>query len=164
MRTAAMTVQRWMLPVEAAQQAPTVSVVICAHTPARGEQLLEALESLRNQSRTPHEVIVVVDHNPELLSWVRERAPDMVTTENHERSGLSGARNTGVRAASGDVVAFLDDDATAAPRWIERLSSAYREPAVAGAGGAVVPAWAKPALLVSGGVRLGGRLQLSRPP
>jgi GT2 family glycosyltransferase len=137
-----MIAQQWTLPVEAAQRAPTVSVVICAHTPARGEQLLAALESLRDQSRPPHEVIVVIDHNPELLSWVGERAPDMVVIENRERSGLSGARNTGVRAAGGEVVAFLDDDASADRRWIERLSSAYREPEVAGAGGAVLPAWA----------------------
>lgn len=142
MRTAAMIAQRWTLPVEAGPQAPTVSVVICAHTPARGEQLLEALQSLRHQSRAAHEVIVVVDHNPELLLWVRDRAPDVTAIENHERSGLSGARNSGVRAASGEVVAFLDDDAAAGPRWIELLSSAYREPAVAGAGGAVLPAWA----------------------
>ena len=39
--------------------------------------------------------------------------------------GLSGARNTGVAAARGDVVAFLDDDAVAAPDWLERLLAAY---------------------------------------
>jgi GT2 family glycosyltransferase len=131
-----------MSPVETAQEAPTVSVVVCAHTPARGEQLLAALESLRSQSSPPHEVIAVVDHNPGLLEWVRDRAPDSVVIPNSEERGLSGARNTGVGAATGDVVAFLDDDAIAEPSWIERLSGAYEDPAVAGAGGAVLPSWA----------------------
>jgi glucosyl-dolichyl phosphate glucuronosyltransferase len=120
---------------------PTVSVVVCAHTSDRARKLLEALESLRRQSQAPHEVIIVVDHNPRLLDWARARAPNVVAIENREERGLAGARNSGVRAARGDVIAFLDDDAVAAPSWIERLSAAYRDPRIAGAGGAVLPAW-----------------------
>jgi GT2 family glycosyltransferase len=120
---------------------PTVSVVVCAYTHARGGELLEALESLRDQSRSAHEVIVVVDRNPDLLDWVRARAPGVLAIENGGQPGLAGARNSGVRVARGDIVAFLDDDAVAAPSWIERLSAAYRDPRVVGAGGAVLPAW-----------------------
>jgi glucosyl-dolichyl phosphate glucuronosyltransferase len=126
---------------EAVGPAPTVSVVVCAYTRARGPELLDALESLRHQSRAPHEVIVVVDHNPQLLDWVRAQAPDVLTVENQEERGLAGARNSGVRAGRGDVVAFVDDDAVAAPSWIEQLSRAYRDPRILGAGGAVLPAW-----------------------
>ncbi len=45
-----------------------------------------------------------------------------------EEQGLSGARNSGVAACGGEVVAFLDDDAFAAPDWLERLAEAYRDP------------------------------------
>jgi glucosyl-dolichyl phosphate glucuronosyltransferase len=123
-----------------ARALPGVSVVVCAHTTDRREQLLAALDSLREQSQPPHEVIVVVDHERELLDWIRRRAPDATVIENEEGAGLAGARNSGVRAARGAVVAFLDDDAVADPRWVERLATAYRDDILA-VGGAVTPIW-----------------------
>ena len=120
---------------------PEVSVVICAYTAARSDALLEAVASLRQQSNPPCQVIVVVDHNRELLHWLRSHAPDVVAIENAEQPGLAGARNTGLHAARGEVVAFLDDDAVAAPDWIERLAAGYRDLRVIGVGGAVMPAW-----------------------
>jgi GT2 family glycosyltransferase len=113
--------------------------VVCTYTRARASELLDALRSLREQSVCPREVIVVVDHNRALLELVRTEAPDAVALENAAAPGLTGARNTGVRAAGGEVVAFLDDDALAAPDWIERLAVAYRDPQVLGVGGAVLP-------------------------
>ena len=58
--------------------------------------------------------------------------------------GLSGARTTGADHASGTVIAFLDDDAVAAPGWLEALIAAYRDPEVLGAGGPVEPNWRAP--------------------
>jgi GT2 family glycosyltransferase len=124
--------------------ATDVSVVVCAYTRARGEQLLAALDSLHRQTRAPDEVLVVVDHNPELLGWLRERATGARVLASRHAPGLAGARNTGVAEARSEVVAFLDDDATAAPTWVERLAAAYGERHVLGVGGAVVPAWAGP--------------------
>jgi glucosyl-dolichyl phosphate glucuronosyltransferase len=118
---------------------PDISVVVCAYTRARDRELLEAVDSLRRQTRRPREVIVVVDHNSPLLTWVRRHTPGVTVAENGQARGLAGARNSGVRAARGEVVAFLDDDAVAAPDWIERLASAYRDSRVLGAGGAVLP-------------------------
>jgi hypothetical protein len=60
--------------------------------------------------------------------------------ESDDPAGLSAARNTGVRAASGAIVAFLDDDAEARPGWLDRLAAAYA-PDVIGVGGAIRPAW-----------------------
>lgn len=120
---------------------PTISVVICAYTRDRLEVLSEAVDSLRAQTLPPHEVVLVIDHAPELLDEARGLWPDLEIVANQERRGLSGARNTGVDAASGEVVAFLDDDAIAAPDWLARLAAAYADPNVLGAGGTVRPRW-----------------------
>lgn len=121
--------------------APTISVVICAFTPERLRVMGEAVASLRAQTLPPHEIVLVIDHAPELLEEVRELWPDLRIVANREKQGLSGARNTGVAEASGEVVAFLDDDAIAAPDWLERLGRAYADPRVLGAGGTVRPRW-----------------------
>lgn len=120
---------------------PTISVVICAFTRDRLEVLSEAVDSLRAQTLLPHEVVLVIDHAPELLEEVRGLWADLKIVPNREKQGLSGARNTGVAEATGEVVAFLDDDAIAAPDWLARLADAYADPNVLGAGGAVRPRW-----------------------
>lgn len=120
---------------------PTISVVVCAYTRDRLEVLSEAVDSLRGQTLPPHEVVLVIDHAPELLEEARGLWPDLKLVANRERKGLSGARNTGVAEATGEVVAFLDDDAIAAPDWLARLADAYADPKVMGAGGTVRPRW-----------------------
>jgi glycosyltransferase involved in cell wall biosynthesis len=119
----------------------TISVVICAFASERWNALADAVESASRQTRPPLEVIVVVDHNPELLERALSTLAGVRVEQNRHARGLSGARNTGVAVASGDVVAFLDDDAVAAPDWLARLAGPYRDPAVAGVGGAIEPLW-----------------------
>jgi glycosyltransferase involved in cell wall biosynthesis len=120
---------------------PTISVVICAYTDRRWGDLAEAVASVRAQTVPAFEVVVSVDHNPALRERVRRHLPDVVVVDNQQRQGLSGARNAGVAAAGGEVVAFLDDDATAASDWLERLAAGYAAPDVLGVGGAIEPAW-----------------------
>ena len=119
----------------------TVTVVICAYTERRWHSLLNAVASLRAQRRPPDQYLVVIDHNEQLFDRARRFFPsDVEVIESVDHRGLSGARNTGVRRAKGDVVAFLDDDAEADPRWLEELVGHYR-PRIAGAGGVAVPVW-----------------------
>jgi len=118
-------------------------VLICAYTTDRLELLARAIESVRAQETPACEIVLSVDHSAELLAESERRWPDLRLVENVEEEGLSGARNSGVAACDGEVVAFLDDDALAAPDWLTRLSDAYRDPAVLGVGGAVHPAWAE---------------------
>jgi GT2 family glycosyltransferase len=93
------------------------------------------------QEPPPLETIVVIDHNPALLDRVRAAFPQVVALANADLQGLSGARNTGIAHARGDVVAFLDDDAVARPGWLAALTRAYADPAVVGTGGVVAPRW-----------------------
>jgi glycosyltransferase involved in cell wall biosynthesis/GT2 family glycosyltransferase len=120
---------------------PSISVVICAYTEERLAEIAAAIESLRAQTLPVHEIVLVIDHNPELEGICRERWPEVTVIPSAEEQGLSGARNTGLAACQGEVVAFLDDDARAAPDWLRRLADAYADPRVLGAGGAVRPAW-----------------------
>ena len=57
------------------------------------------------------------------------------------RRGLSGARNTGLESACGEVIVFLDDDAAADEDWLQHLLAPYAQPTVIGVGGLVVPNW-----------------------
>jgi GT2 family glycosyltransferase len=123
---------------------PTLTAIICAYTLERWDDVQAAVESLRRQSRPVDEVVLVSDHNPELLDRARAAFPDVVCVGNSGARGLSGARNTGVLVATGDVLAFLDDDAAADVDWAARLLDTYRDSDVIGVGGTVVPAWKAP--------------------
>lgn len=117
------------------------SVLICAYTMDRLEEIGKAIGSVEAQSRQALEIVLVIDHSPELLEECKRRWPRIRAMPNEEARGLSGARNTGVAASRGDVVAFLDDDAVAAPDWLEVLARAYEDPSVIGVGGTVRPIW-----------------------
>jgi len=120
---------------------PTLTVVICAYTLERWDDIVQSVQSLRDQETHPDQIILVTDHNPELQERAFEHFPDLEVIPNRERSGLSGARNTGIAAARADVVAFLDDDAAAAPDWAGRLLAGYLDPKVIGVGGWIEPDW-----------------------
>ncbi|MBL7494061.1 glycosyltransferase family 2 protein [Frankia sp. AgB1.9] len=119
----------------------TASVVICAYTLRRWDDLTAAVVSVRAQSVTASDIIVVIDHNEELLERALSSFSDAIVVPNAGKPGLSGARNTGVERATGDVVFFLDDDARAQPDWLEHMLAHYADPAVQGVGGAALPRW-----------------------
>lgn len=123
---------------------PSVTVIICAFTLDRWQALQAAVQSVHSQANLRADVVVVIDHNDELLTRARAAFADDTVVRNAERQGLSGARNTGVGIATGDVIAFLDDDAAALPGWLDRLLEPYAEPSVMGVGGAALPDWQQP--------------------
>jgi GT2 family glycosyltransferase len=122
----------------------TLTVVVCSYTLDRWDDLCAALDSLRAQTRRPEQLVLVSDGDDDLLARARAAFPDVLCLPNTATKGLSGARNTGVQAATGDVVAFLDDDAAAAPDWAERILTGYAEPDVMGVCGHVAPAFRAP--------------------
>ena len=90
-----------------------ISVIICAHTEKRWDDLIEAVQSVKRQSLSCHQLIVVIDHNPALYERAKAYFTGVELIENHEANGLSGARNSGMAVAKGEVIAFIDDDAVA---------------------------------------------------
>jgi glycosyltransferase involved in cell wall biosynthesis len=124
--------------------APTVSVVVCTHTDRRLDLLIECLQSLSADSPVPIETFVVVDSNPALLAHLQQLPLPGVTLLASRGRGVSEARNTGIEAASSDIVAFIDDDATADPSWLRELCRPFDDPAVVAAGGRILPRWEQP--------------------
>ncbi|GGU59604.1 glycosyltransferase family 2 protein [Streptomyces daghestanicus] len=125
--------------------APDISVVICAYTEERWEDVLAAVSSVRAQSRPALETLLVVDHNEKLgdrLAREYAAAGDVRVLANAGPRGLSAGRNTGVAAARGAVIAFLDDDAVAERDWLLHFAGAYDDPRVLAVGGRTVPVWA----------------------
>jgi glycosyltransferase involved in cell wall biosynthesis len=118
----------------------SVSVVICTYTEKRWRELTAGVAETRAQLREGDELIVVVDHAPDVLARAQTEIGGTVIANSHGQ-GLSGARNTGVDHATGDVVAFLDDDATPGPGWLESLRGPFSDSSVMGVAGAVDPAW-----------------------
>ncbi|WP_349903871.1 glycosyltransferase family 2 protein [Parafrigoribacterium humi] len=121
---------------------PSVSVVICAFTLRRWDDLVAAVTSARAQPDAT-EVLVVIDHEEELLARARKQweTTEVTVVSNRYRQGLSGGRNTGLELATSELAAFLDDDAVAADDWLRLLIECFDDDDVVGAGGAAVPVW-----------------------
>lgn len=118
-----------------------VTVVICVYSEQRWKQICAAVESVQDQQPQPMEIIIVVDHNAKLAARVRAEIIGIKVVDSHETPGLSGARNTGLKAATQPVTVFLDDDAIARPGWLAALVEPYRLPNVVSTGGMVYPRW-----------------------
>lgn len=120
----------------------TTGVVVCAYTLDRWDDTVRAVESLELQQPAPDQIVLVVDHNTELLERSRSAwAGRHTVVSNAGPRGLSGARNTGIAWCGTDIVAFLDDDATARPGWLAALAEPYADPTVAVTGGVAIPRW-----------------------
>ncbi len=132
---------------------PSVTVVICAYTEIRWELLCAAVGSVQSQTLPPREIILSIDHNPTLFErcrnrWPAERRPPATggaavrVVQNCYRGRLGSARTTAAQLATGDYLAFLDDDAMAEPDWLARMIGHFEDPAVIAVGGAPHPVFA----------------------
>jgi glucosyl-dolichyl phosphate glucuronosyltransferase len=120
---------------------PITSVITCAYSMERWDDLADAVNSLRGLEQRPDEIIIVIDHNPELKARAQAAFPDVLVIENQHARGASGARNAGIAVARGEVIAFLDDDAVADPHWLAALLAVCQRPGVLGVMGRIEPLW-----------------------
>ncbi|MFJ9951512.1 glycosyltransferase [Kitasatospora sp. NPDC091207] len=121
--------------------APLVSVIVC--TRGRPTLLGDSLSALL-RTDYPATEFLVVDNAPEddaTERLVRALDPDRLRYLREPVPGLARARNRGLSAARGEVVAFTDDDALADPGWVTALAGAFRaDPRISCVTGLVVPA------------------------
>ncbi|HEY0642271.1 MAG TPA: glycosyltransferase family 2 protein [Nocardioides sp.] len=119
----------------------TLSVIICCYTMDRWSDLVAAVHEVERQAGDSAQVLVCVDHNDTLLRRASEALPRATVVASTHQRGLSGARNSAVEQASGDILVFLDDDAVPAEGWLRALLEPFASDDVAAVGGAATPAW-----------------------
>lgn len=127
-------------PVSDVMELP-VTVVVCAYTMRRWDAIRAAIGSVLDQRPRPAQVLLVIDHNPELARRARDELAGIEVLESDEPQGLSGARNAGLKAAKHPVTAFLDDDAQPRPGWLGSLVAPYEWGDIVATGGRVEPRW-----------------------
>lgn len=108
--------------------------------------LARCLASLAAGTRAPDEVIVVDNGSHELPTAICAAHPN-VRLLAEATPGPGPARNTGVTAATGDILAFIDADCIADPGWIAAIHTAFADPSAQILGGDVRIAYADPANL-----------------
>ena len=114
---------------------PKCSVVVCSYNGAR--TIRDCLEALRGLEYPDFEVILVDDGSTdETVAIAAEYDCRVVSTENH---GLSSARNTGLEAASGEIIAYIDDDAYPDPHWLTYIAATFENSTHVGVGGPNLP-------------------------
>jgi glucosyl-dolichyl phosphate glucuronosyltransferase len=121
-----------------------ITVILCTYN--RAGSLSKALESVAS-SALPKSVeweILVVDNNSrdhtrEVVEEFCGRYPGRFRYLFEPRQGLSQARNAGIREARGDILAFMDDDVTVEPTWLENLTANLQDGEWSGAGGRILP-------------------------
>lgn len=111
---------------------PKVSVIVCAYNAERTlERCLQSLEKLNYPN---YEVIIVNDGSTDRTREIAERHASMRLI-NQENQGLSAARNVGLRAATGEIIAYTDSDCMADPDWLTYLVARFLSSDFAAVGG-----------------------------
>ena len=125
---------------------PAVSVVVCTHNGAR--LLPRALGALGRQVQPAggYEVIVVDDRSTDGSGEIAAASGARVVRLTDD-GGLAAARNAGIRAASGGIIAFTDDDCEPDAGWLSALLAPFADPGVSGTAGCTVPSSADDVVL-----------------
>lgn len=114
---------------------PMISVVVCTYNGNR--TIRDCCEGLLQLDYPNFEVIIINDGSTDgTETTVREYGFHVISTENR---GLSNARNTGLAAARGEIVAYIDDDAYPDPHWLTYLAATFMSTNHAGVGGPNLP-------------------------
>ncbi|MDF1754816.1 MAG: glycosyltransferase [Verrucomicrobiales bacterium] len=109
----------------ALSQIPKFSIVICTY---KGAKLVKgAVESALSLNYPNYEIIVVNDGNDDRVREIIQPI-DSVRHVGVPHGGLSNARNIGAKTATGDIIAYTDDDCILPPEWLNWLALAFESP------------------------------------
>ncbi len=125
----------------------TIQISVILSTYNRCRSLPAALESVAAQVVPPSVEweVIVVDNNSRdqtrevVENFCRKNPTGRFRYLFEPRQGLSNARNAGIREARGEIIAFMDDDVTVEPAWLQNLTASLHGGEWAGAGGRILP-------------------------
>lgn len=116
---------------------PRISVVVCAFNAERTmDDCLRSMDGLRYPN---FEVIVVNDGSTDGTLAICRRYADRIRILSQENKGLSAARNAGMDAATGDIVAYTDSDCVVDPDWLTYLAYRFVQDGFVAVGGPNLP-------------------------
>lgn len=126
-----------------------ITVILCTYN--RCQRLTKALDSVA-LSRLPESVaweVLVIDNNSndrtkEVVAEVSDRYPGRFRYLFEAKPGKSNALNRGIAEARGELLAFMDDDVTVEPTWLQNLTAPLRGVEWVGCGGRILPDWSGP--------------------
>ena len=113
----------------------SLSFSVIINTCNRAAYLTNCLRSLRQQSHSNFEVIVVNGPSNDGTKEVCERLGTDIKYLECKELNLSVSRNIGIRNSAGDICAFIDDDALAHPDWLAKIEEGYISNSITGVGG-----------------------------
>lgn len=126
---------------------PKISIIITSYTIDRLKDIRELLDSIKAQTYQGIETVFVAERSPELADSIRKYViendySNLRVLYNEGEWGLSSARNLAIQKVSGDIIAFIDDDALLFPNWAEETVKTYTEDSsVIGVTGPILPQW-----------------------
>ncbi len=123
-----------------------ISVIVCTFN--RCATLAKALESLAASTleKSVDWEVLVVDNNSrdqtrEVVEDFRSQDPSRFQYLFEPQPGKSHALNAAIRHAKGEILAFMDDDVTVEPNWLQNLTATLHNGEWTGSGGRIIPAW-----------------------
>lgn len=124
------------VPVGGLGELPSISVVVCSYNGSR--TIRDTLDHLQHVAYPNFETIVVSDGSTDATAAIAREYSGVRVIETPNR-GLSAARNEGMNAATGEIIAYIDDDAYPDPHWLHYLAHGYHSSSHVAMGGPNLP-------------------------
>lgn len=127
-------------------QGPKISIVLTSHEPMKTKNVIDLIECFLAQTYQYKELVVVVEGSDELYrivqSYSQRSVRDLIACYMVSRgTGASASRNLGIKHATGDIIAFVDDDVMIPKDWAERVLDTFLNNSCIGVIGPVLPQW-----------------------
>jgi glycosyltransferase involved in cell wall biosynthesis len=127
-----------------------ISIVATSYSIQQLKDIQELLDSIKRQSYPDIEIMFIVERSPELYKILFEKEnnfPGLKVIFNDTAPGMAASRNIGAKESTGELVAFVDDDAVLTTQWAEETANAYdNDSMIIGLTGPIVPLWEKPSM------------------